>query len=296
MAEYILSCSSPADVSRAFLEEHKISFICFHYELGGKSYMDDLGQTIPLDEFYRRMVEGEMTRTSQISVGEYTDYFEEFLKHGKDVLHLSLSSGISGTYQSAMIAAEDLKAKYPERKLLVLDSLSASSGYGLIMERLAEMRDRGCSIDEVYKWAEENRHRSIHWFFSSDLTFFIRGGRISKTAGAFGKMLHICPLMCVTPEGKLEVKEKIRTKKKVIHAIVEKMEEEAEGGHDYDQSVFISNSACHEDAEAVKNLIEEKFPKCKGKVRIFDIGNLIGSHTGPGTVAMFFWGQEPRKD
>ena len=295
MSDYVITCCSTADLTEQIQKERNIPYACFTFEADGKTYADDYGRSYPSDRFFADIKKGMMPITSQVNEEAYKELFEPFLKEGKEVLHISLSSGISGTYNSARLAAEELNSVYGN-KVYAVDSLCASSGYGMLVIMAKDNQDRGMSLEDNLKWIEDNKRRIIHWFFSSDLTFFIRGGRISKTAGAFGKMLHICPLMCVTPDGKLEVKEKIRTKKKVIHAIVDKMEEEAEGGLDYDQSVFISNSACYEDAEAVKNLVEERFPKCKGKVRIFDIGNLIGSHTGPGTVAMMFWGQEPRKD
>jgi len=255
-------------------------------------YPDDLGQTIPFDEFYRRMSEGADTRTAQVNVSEYVDFFTPFLEEGKDVVHVCLSSGISGTINSARNAALILKERYPERTVYVIDSLGASSGYGLLMDTAAARRDEGLSAEELAKWIEENRLKVHHWFFSSDLTFFVKGGRISKAAGVFGGILEICPLMNMDNLGRLIPRFKIRTKKKVIREIVKKMEECAEGGTDYSGKCFISMSACEEDARAVADLVEERFPKLNGKVLINNIGNLIGSHTGPGTVALFFWGSE----
>ena len=295
MSDYILSCCSTADLSAELMNARDIHYICFHYEVDGTTYPDDLGQSIPFSRFYQMMRDGAMTRTSQVAVGEYEEYFEGFLREGKDILHLTLSSGISGTINSAMIAAEDLREKYPERRIYIVDSLAASSGYGLLMDRLADLRDSGMSIDEVRDWAEANKLKCLHWFFTSDLTFFIRGGRVSKASGMIGKMLNICPLLNVDDQGKLIAREKHRGKKKVIHAIVQKMKEQAENGIDYSGKCFISQSDCLSDARAVADAIEAVFPKLDGNVRIFDIGTTIGSHTGPGTVALFFWGQE-RKD
>ena len=173
-----------------------------------------------------------------------------------------------------------------------MDSLGASSGYGLIMDKLADLRDSGMSIDEVKDWAEENRLKLHHWFFSTDLTFFIKGGRVSKVSGWFGTVLRICPLLDMDNLGHLVPRFKVREKKRVIVEIVNKMEQFAEGGLDYNGKCYISNSACYEDARAVADLIEARFPKLDGKVEITDIGTTIGSHTGPGTVALFFWGSE----
>lgn len=292
MNDYILSCSSTADLTQEHFAQSKISYICFHYSLDGTDYMDDLGKTMSLAKFYDAMQQGAETKTSQINVEEYEDYFEKFLKEGKDVLHLCLSSGISGTLNSANIARDTLSEKYPERKLYIVDSLAASSGYGLLMDKLAELRDFGMGIDELYEWAMSHRLELHHWFFSTDLTFFIKGGRVSKTAGFFGGMLNICPLLNIDNQGKLIPREKIRTKKKVFKTIVDKMEAHAKDGLDYSGKCYISQSACYEDARAVADMIEERFQKLDGKVEINDIGTTIGSHTGPGTVALFFWGEE----
>ena len=292
MADFILSCCSTADLSREHFEKRGISFICFHFELDGTPYMDDLGKSIPFDEFYQRMTDGADTKTSQINVEEYCEYFEHFLQEGKDILHLTLSSGISGSVNSARIAQGMLQEKYPERNICIVDSLAASSGYGLLMDKLADLRDEGKSIDEVREWAEENKKKLQHWFFSTDLTFYVKGGRVSKTAGFIGNVMNICPLLNVNFEGKLIPRQKVRTKKKVIAEIVDRMEQNAENGLDYDGKCYISNSACEEDAKAVAELVEARFPKLNGKVEINSIGTTIGSHTGPGTVALFFWGKE----
>lgn len=292
MSKYILSCCSTADMSADYFDSRNIKYVCFHYEMDGVQYIDDLGKSMPFDEFYKKMAEGADTKTSQVNVDEFCTYFETFLKEGYDILHVSLSSGISGSYNSAMIAKSDMEEKYPERKIYVLDSLAASSGFGLLMDRLADLRDEGKSIEEVFEWGEKNKRLCNHWYFSSDLTFYVKGGRISKAAGVFGTALSICPLMDMDKDGKLIPRAKIRTKKKVIREIVNKMVELVENGTEYSGKCFISQSACMEDAKEVAGLIEEKIPALKGKIVINSIGTTIGSHTGPGTVAVFFWGKE----
>ena len=292
MSDYVISCCSTADLSKEHFEKIDVHYCCFHYEMDGVQYLDDLGQSMDFDVFYQRMTDGAMTKTSQINADEYEEYFAQFLSQGKDILHLTLSSGISGTINSANLAKALLEDKYPDRKIYVIDSLAASSGYGLLIDHLATMRDSGATIDELAAWVEEHKLNLNHWFFSSDLTFFIRGGRISKAAGAVGTVLNICPLMNVDFEGRLIPRYKIRTKKKVIQAIVDKMAEQAEGGTDYSGKCFISHSACEEDAKAVAALVEERFPNLNGRVLINSIGTTIGSHTGPGTVALFFWGKK----
>ena len=290
MENFILSSCSTADLTKEHFEQRNIHYICFHYELDGVSYQDDLGQSMSFEDFYAAMQNGAETKTSQVNAGEFEEYFETFLRDGKDVLHVCLSSGISGTYNSANIAKDTLMEKYPDRKIYIVDSLGASSGFGLLVDKLADLRDAGKNIDEVYAWAMENRLRVQTWFFSTDLTFYVKGGRVSKTSGFVGNLLNICPLLNMDGEGKLIPRQKIRTKRKVIQAIVEQMEQYAENGFDYNDKCYISHSACPEDAKAVATMIEERFPHLNGKVLINDIGTTIGSHTGPGTVALFFWG------
>lgn len=290
--QYVISCCSTADLTEEHFQARKISYICFHYKLDGKEYPDDLGKSMPFDQFYKAMQDGADTKTSQVNADEFEEYFESFLKEGKDILHVCLSSGISGTINSAMIAKNILEERYPERKILIVDSLGASSGYGLLMDQLADLRDQGKKLEEVYDWAITHRLNVHHWFFSTDLTFYIKGGRISRTAGAIGGLLNICPLLNMDNHGKLIPRYKIRTKKKVIRAIVDRMEECADNGLDYSGKCYISQSACLEDAMEVARLVEERFPKLNGKVEINNIGTTIGSHTGPGTVALFFWGSE----
>ena len=289
---YVLSCCSTADLSKEHFEARGIHYVCFHYALDGVEYPDDLGQSMPFDEFYARMAAGADTRTSQVSITEYVEHFSRFLEQGQDVIHVCLSSGISGTINSAQNAALIARERYPERKIYIIDSLGASSGYGLLMDGAADRRDEGLTVDECAKWIEDNRLKLHHWFFSTDLSFYVKGGRISKTAAIFGGLLEICPLLNMDDQGRLIPRYKIRTKKKVIRECVKKMEEHARGGHDYDGKCYISMSACLPEARAVADLVEEKFPKLDGRVVINSVGTTIGSHTGPGTVALFFWGDE----
>ena len=292
MENFILSSCSTADLNKEHFEQRNIHYICFHYELDGVSYKDDLGQSMSFEDFYAAMENGADTKTSQVNATEFEEYFEAFLRDGKDVLHICLSSGISGTYNSANIAKDALTEKYPDRKIYIVDSLGASSGFGLLVDKLADLRDEGKDIDEVYHWAMENRLKVQTWFFSTDLTFYVKGGRVSKTSGFVGNLLNICPLLNMDADGKLIPRQKIRTKRKVIQAIFEQMEQLAQDRFDYNGKCYMSHSACYDDAKAVADLIEAKFPKLNGKVLINNIGTTIGSHTGPGTVALFFWGDE----
>lgn len=296
MENYVLSCCSTADLSATHMQARNLSYVCFHYQLDGVEYIDDLGQTMSFDQFYAAMENGADTKTAQVNVDEYMEYFKAFLEQGKDVLHVALSSGISGSYNSACIAAQELREQYPDRKLYVVDSLNASSGFGLLMDRLADLRDQGMGIDELYAWVEENKKYCQAWFFSTDLTFFVKGGRVSKVSGWFGTALKICPLLRIDAEGKLIPRKKIRGKQAVIEKIVDTMQELAEGGLNYNGKAYISHSACYEDAEKVAELIEVRFAALNGRVLINNVGTTIGSHTGPGTVALFFWGKDRSQD
>lgn len=292
MSGYVLSCCSTADLTKEHFDRRNIKYVCFHFAIDGEEYMDDLGASVPFEEFYRRMSEGAETRTSQVNISEYVAYFSQFLEQGLDIVHVCLSSGLSGTINSARNAALISRERYPERKIYIVDSLAASSGYGLLMDAAADKRDSGMSAEELVSWIEENKLKLHHWFFSTDLSSYVRGGRISKTAAVFGGILEICPLLNMDCFGRLIPRSKVRTKKKVIKEIVQRMETGAEGGLDYAGKCHICHSACLEDAQAVASLIEERFTKLDGKVEIFNVGTTIGAHTGPGTVALFFWGSE----
>lgn len=296
MNDYILTCCSTADLTPAHLQTRNIPFVGFHYSIDGEHYDDDMGQTMPMADFYKALAVGAEVHSSQVNIDEYISFFTPFLQAGQDILHVSLSSGLSGSYRSACIAAQMLQEDFPERKLYIVDSLAASSGYGLLMDTLADLRDGGMDIDTLRDWVEENKLRLQHWFFSGDLSHYIRGGRISKAAGTVATMLGICPLLHMDAEGHLAVVEKVRSKRRVIEAIVGKMEQYADGGTDYDGPCFLCHSACEADAEAVAALISERFPRLAAAPAVYSVGAVIGCHTGPGTVAIFFWGKDRRRE
>ncbi|MDO4501281.1 MAG: DegV family protein [Erysipelotrichaceae bacterium] len=288
MRDYVITCCSTVDLNREALDKINVPFLCFTFTANGETYKDDYGLSYPIDKFYKDIAEGMQPTTSQINAETYKEFFEYFLKEGKDVLHLTLSSGISGSFNSANIAANMLNEEY-ESQVHVLDSLSASAGFGLLIKMVKDNQDNGMSLEENKQWIIENRTKVAHLFFSSDLSSFIRGGRISKTAGLVGQALQICPVMCVTEEGKLEVIEKVRTKKKAMKTVVDRML--AEVGPDYDGYVISGNSACLEDSQKLVEMVKENFPKIK-EVEMYDIGTVIGSHTGPGTVTLVYFGKK----
>lgn len=292
MPDYTITCCSTADLPADYFTKRKIPYASFHFELDGKDYLDDCGQSISFEEFYARIAAGAQPTTSQVNVTQYMQLFEPILQQGQDILHLSFSSGLSGSYTSACIAAEEMRARFPKRKLYVVDTLAASSGYGLLVDTVCDLRDQGMDLDTLHSWTEEHKLNLHHWFFSTDLTSYKRGGRISATAATFGMLLGICPLLNVDYMGRLIPRKKIRGKKAVIQEIVCMMEQHAENGAAYNGKCFISHSACMDDARAVADLIEQKFPNLKQPVEIYSVGTVIGAHTGPGTVALFFWGDQ----
>lgn len=292
MSNYIISCCSTADLNQSFFDENKVPFACFHFFVDDVMYEDNLGVSMDLTTFYQKMREGAMTRTSQVNAESYVEMLRPYLEQGMDVLHLTLSSGISGTYNSACIAKDMLLEEFPDRTIYVIDSLSASAGYGLVVDTALEKQKAGMDIHELNQWILDNRGKLNHWVMTSDLTYLIRGGRVSKASGTIGNLLNICPIIEVNSEGKLIVREKVRTKKKAIKAQAEKMKIHAQNGTDYNGKCFLSHSDCLDDAKALAAMIEEAFPNLNGPVQISNIGTVIGSHTGPGTMALCFWGDE----
>ena len=290
MSSCIISCCSIVDVTPQHLAKRGIVFAPFHYFLNGQEYIDDMGQSMTHMEFYQAMANGAEVSTSQVNVDEYTQYFRKFLDQGKDILHLTLSSGLSGSYNSARIAADILHDEFPERKLYIVDTLGASAGAGLLVDTIADRRDAGDDIDTIYIWLEAHKLELHHWFTASDLTWFVKGGRVSKAAGWFGTALKICPVLNVDNQGRLIPRFKIRGKQNSLKELVRQMEEHAIDGKGYSGKCFISHSACLNDAQLVAEEIEKRFPNLDGSVQISTIGTTIGSHCGPGTVALFFWG------
>ncbi|MCI6639284.1 MAG: DegV family protein [Pygmaiobacter massiliensis] len=295
MANFVLTCCSTADLPAEYFEKRQIPYLCFHFTLDGKEYDDDLGKSIPFERFYKMIQDGAQPVTSQVNAAQYEACWEPYAAAGTPVVHLTLSSGISGTYNSAQAARESLLERYPNAQIFLVDSLGASSGYGLLVDAVCDLRDAGATAEEAARWAEENRLKVHHWFFSTDLTSYLRGGRISKSEHFFGSMLGICPLLNMDNLGRLIPRSKYRGKKRVMEEMVKRMEEHAQDGHDYLGKCFLSHSACLTEAKAVADLVEARFPKLSGKVMINSVGTTIGSHTGPGTVALFFFGDE-RKD
>lgn len=292
MNDYIITCCSTADMPREYFIERKIPFVCFHYIIDGREYNDDLGESMSFDEFYSRIAKGAMPTTSQVNVSQFIDFFEPYLKIGLDILHISTSSGLSGEFNSANIAKRALEEKYPGRTVKIADSLSGSSGYGLLVDMAADLRDEGKSLDEVYNFVCKNNNKINHWFYFSDMAHLKHGGRISSVSALAGTVLNIFPLFCTNSKGALACVEKPRGKKKVLNRLLIQMLENAEGGKDYNGKCFISHSACYEDARMLADMIEQMFLHLAAPIEIYNMGTVIGSHAGCGSVALFFYGKE----
>ena len=295
MSDYILGCGSTVDLNESHLKERDIEVLPFHFRLGEKDYDDDFGKSLAYKTLYAEMAKGVPAKTSQTTAGEYEEAFTPFLEKGLDVVHVTLSSGISGSYESCLIAKKNLEEKFPGRKVYVVDSLCASSGYGMLMDLAADYRDEGKTAAELAEYLEKVKYKIHHLFYSMDLSAYVRGGRVSAAAGILGSLLKICPLLHVSPEGKLVIKKKLIGKRRAVAELISEMLKNADDGENYDGPCYLCNSECIEDANYTAKEVEKAFPKLKGKCKIFDIGATIGCHTGTGTVAVFFLGT-PRNE
>ena len=292
MTDYIISCESTIDISIDRVKELEVSVINANYELNGENYLDDFGQSLDMKTFYDNMRDGAAPTTSRINTSTYINYLKSLLETGKDVIHICLSTGMSSQYESLLEAKEILKEEFPDREIYPVDSKMASSGVGLLVTKLSKLKKEGMDIKELYEWTQSNKLHVINYTSNENLEYVARGGRISKTAASIGGMLHICPLIEVDDDGHMIVTEKIRTKKKLLKSIVKKMEANAIGGLDYSDKVFISHADNLELVGKAKFMIEEKFVNIDGDIEVFNIGPTIGSHIGPGTIAIFYWGNK----
>ena len=285
MSDFVIVTDSSADLSAEMVAELGLEVLPLSFTVQGKTYHNyPDGREMDLNAFYRMLREGEMATTSAVNVAEYTAMLEPLLQAGKDVLVLAFSSGLSTTYQSSVIAVNELSEQYPDRKIYTVDTLCASLGQGLLVWLAAQERKRGQSIEAVRDWVEENKLRLCHWFTVDDLHFLKRGGRISAATAVVGTMLSIKPVLHVDDEGHLISMGKARGRGASLTALVDHMEQTAT---DVD-TVFISHGDCLADAEKVAADVRKRFGT--RDVVINTIGPVIGAHAGPGTVALFFLG------
>lgn len=289
MSEYVLITDSSADLSQEMVQELGVTVLPLSFTIQGKiyrNYPDNREMDLPL--FYDMLRAGELATTSAVNVAEYTQAVEPILQEGKDVLILAFSSGLSSTYQASVLAAGELREKYPDRKIYTVDTLCASLGQGLLVYLAAQEQRKGKSIEEVRDWAEETKLNLCHQFTVDDLHFLKRGGRISATTAVVGSMLQIKPVLHVDNEGHLINIGKARGRQASLKALVDKMEKTVtEEGR---KTVFISHGDCRKDAVTVADMVRERFGT--QDIRINFVGPVIGAHSGPGTLALFYLGTE----
>ena len=285
MSEFVIVTDSSADLPASLVQELGVEVLPLSFTVQGKTYHnypDD--REMDPKVFYKMLRDGEMATTSAVNVAEYTAMLEPLLQAGKDVLVLAFSSGLSTTYQSSVIAVNELSEQYPDRKICTVDTLCASMGQGLMVWLAAQEQKKGKSLEEVRDWVEENKLRLCHWFTVDDLHFLKRGGRISAATAVVGTMLSIKPVLHVDDEGHLISMGKARGRGASLTALVDHMEQTVT---DVD-TVFISHGDCLADAEKVAADVKKRFGT--RDVVINTIGPVIGAHAGPGTVALFFLG------
>lgn len=287
---YTVTCESTADLPFDYLRARNCEVIFYTYTIGEEEYVDDMGRNSgALAKFYE-LVKTKRALTSQICSESYENFFREQLKHG-NVLHLAFSNGLSHSVYNARQAAENVNNESSEYKVVVVDSLCGGGGYGLFVDGVLDERDRGATFEELCEWANVNRTKTHLLFFSTDLTFFRRSGRVSAPIMMIGNILHICPLMRVTKEGKIVVYSQVISAKKAISRILTDMEKLATDGTDYCGKVIIQHSNCWHLVQQTKAAMEARFPKLNN-VEIHDIGMVMASHCGPGTIAIYFWGDQ----
>ena len=290
--QFILSSESTVDLPYSHMAGRDIPIIFYRYTIDGQEYLDDMGRDPEaLPGFYRMLDAGKLPSTTLNNQEMYSEFFEELLQKG-DVLHIAFSSGQSASVTNAIAAAAGLQKKYPERTIKVVDSTCSSSGFGLFVDYIADLADEGKSLQEVYDWAEKNKNRIHHQFYTTDMTQFKRTGRVSGPTATLATILNICPVMRLDDKGRIIAYGKVRGKKKAMAETLAQMIKHAEGGTDYAGKCYVCNSDCIEDAKAMAALVEENFPNLKNNVKINNIGTIIGSHAGRGTVAVFFMGDE----
>lgn len=289
MSDYVVFTDSCADLGSPMVAELGLEIIPLTFTMDGKDYENwPDGRDMGFADFYAGLRGGSMSSTSQVNRSTFIDAFTPFLKDGKDVLYLAFSSGLSGTAESAMLAAKDLSEQFKANKVVVVDTLAASLGQGLLVWHAMQLKRAGKNIDEVAKWAQDNKLNLAHWFTVDDLNFLKRGGRVSGAQALLGTMLGIKPVMHVDDTGHLIPMHKVRGRKQSLKALVDHMQETATDPKK--QMVFISHGDCLEEAEQLAEDIKARLGV--KDIYINFIGPVIGSHSGPGTMALFFFAKK----
>lgn len=289
MAEFLIVTDSTADLPDEYLQEHSVKTMNLCYIIGGETYGGDTGKELEWKKFYEMLREGHMSTTSQVNPEEARKHFEEYLADGaKKILYLAFSSGLSGTYNSVRIAAEEMMEAHPDCKIIVIDTLSASLGEGLLVHHAVELRDSGKGLEETAEWIEKHVLNFVHMFTVDDLNHLYRGGRVSKTTAIIGTMAGIKPVLHVDNDGRLVAVGKVRGRKKSLLRLVDCMEEQMGSFKEQNDIIFISHGDALEDAEFVADEIKKRFGI--DKFIINRVGPTIGAHTGTGVIALFFIG------
>lgn len=278
---------SSCDLAREYIDDNNIGLLSLVLNLNDEVIKDDLGETLSYKDFYRQMREGSTPTTSQVNAHEFEEEFIKHVKNGDSIICITISSALSGTFNSANIAKNNILEEYPDAKILLVDSLSVASGQGLLVVKACEMRDRGANAEEIVTWLEENKKKIIHSFVVDSLSHLKRGGRISGATAAIGGLLNIKPSLYIDNDGKVAQGEKIKGKKKVLRFLVNEVKEKATNNEN--ETLYICHGDCLEDAKALKNMILEEV-KFKNVV-INYVGNVIGAHAGPGVLAVLFLGE-----
>ena len=289
MAEYIISTDTSCDFPLEYVKQHQLPLVTLFYSIDGVTGENGCPSSDVLKNFYDKMRAGSMTKTQQASIEDTEKVFREILQEGKDILHIAFSSGLSGTANAARLAAENMMEEFPGRKIIVIDSLCASLGQGLLVDYALKLQQQGKTMEETAKWLEDHIQNICHLFTVEDLKYLQRGGRISKTTALVGTMIGIKPVLHVDPEGKLVSISKVRGRKQSIQALVNKMEENIGKYRGEKQPIFISHGDCIEDANYLAELVKERFGYDEFLINY--VGPTIGAHSGPGTLALFFMGE-----
>lgn len=289
--KFQFSCESTVDMPFSYVTGKGASILFYTYAIDGCEYIDDmLRDKEALPNFYQQLKRGKMPSTSQINKYKYLEYFDNLLKDG-DVLHIAFGSGMTPSVKNALEAKEELMVKYPDRKLVIVDSTCSSSGYGLLVDDALDMWNYGYSIEELEQWCNAIKLNVHHQFFSTDMKMFRRSGRVSGATAMVATLLGICPLMRLNKAGKIISYSRARGKEKAMNDTVKTMINKAVDGIEYSGKCFISHSNMYNDAVKLKEKILEQFKNIKD-IKIFDIGTIIASHTGEGTIAVFYYGDE----
>lgn len=292
--KYILSCESTVDLPYSYISSRNIPVLFYTYTVDGKEYYDDMERDpAAREEFFQQIKDGKLPATSQINEFRYIEFFDNLLQEG-DVIHIALGTGMTPSVRNAWEAAKKLKEKYPDRKLIIIDSLCSCTGYGLLVDYAADLRDEGLGIEELAQWVEENKGKVHHQFFTTDLTQFKRSGRVSGPVALVGSVLGICPIMHLNSEGRIISYGKARGKKAAIRTTVDEIMSHIQNGADYTGKFFISNANCPETAQACRDELEAR-GLTKADIKMTHIGMVISAHCGPETVAIFFLGDERTK-